>query len=58
MSNYYRAVELLKKVGVYPADLAPGVADGRWPLMAEKLRLVEQELDEAEKRGAAETEKK
>lgn len=55
MSNYHRAVDLLKKVGAYPSDLYAGVVDPRWPAMDEKIRVVEAELDslerEAERRG-------
>jgi hypothetical protein len=54
MSNTYRAEQLLRRVGVIPADLSLAQADPRWPAVYEKLRLVEAELDEAEERGAAE----
>lgn len=56
MSNAYRSESLLRRLGVLPADLSLGVADPRWPVAHEKLRLVEEALDEAEERGRAEAE--
>jgi hypothetical protein len=53
VSNAYRSEQLLRRLGVLPADLSLGVADPRWPVAHEKLRLVEDALDEAEERGAA-----
>lgn len=54
MSNAYRSEQLLRRLGVIPADLSLTAPDPRWPAVHEKLRLVEDELDEAEERGAAE----
>jgi hypothetical protein len=53
MSNTHRSEQLLRRIGVIPADLSLAVADPRWPAVHEQLRQVEQALDEAEERGAA-----
>lgn len=55
MSNTtYRSEQLLRRLGVIPADLSLTAPDPRWPAVHEKLRLVEDELDAAEERGRAE----
>jgi hypothetical protein len=57
VSNTYRAEQLLRRVGVIPDDLSLAQADPRWPAVYEKLRLVEAEIDEAERRGYVERER-
>jgi hypothetical protein len=52
VSNAYRSEQLLRRLGVIPADLSLAAADPRWPAVYEQLRQVEQALDEAEERGA------